>query len=102
VFSSYFPNLVNSLVLLAPTGLIREDGVARKKKLLSLVSLLPNSVLEMFLKRKLKRPLFPIKVSKDQNNINATVTEAKAEIESEKIPYVQYLVLTSDYSFLIP
>jgi hypothetical protein len=89
-------------VLLAPTGLIREDSVARQKKLLSLMNLLPNSVLEMFLKRKLQRPLFPTKVSKDQNSINAAVAEAKAEIENEKIPYVQYLVFTSDYSFLIP
>jgi len=88
-------------VLLALTGLIREDGVARNKKLLSLVSLLPNSVLEMFLKRKLQRPLFPTKVSKDQNSINTTVAEAKAEVENEKIPYVQYLVLTSNYSFII-
>jgi hypothetical protein len=80
-------------VLLAPTSLIREDGVARQKKLLSLVSLLPKSVLEMFLKKKLQRPLFPTKVSKDQDSINAAVAEAKAEVESETTPYVKYNTL---------
>ena len=70
-------------MLLAPTGLIRDDGVALQKELLSLVSLLPNRVLELFLKRKLQRPLFL-----KENSINVTVAKAEADVESQKVLYV--------------
>lgn len=54
-FTSYFPTIVSSLVLLAPGGLIREDKISFTNKLLYNTGLINETTLESIIKRKLKR-----------------------------------------------
>lgn len=77
-FTSYFPNLVDSLVLVTPTGLIRPSRTVAQRRLFAIVSLLPNMPLEVFFRWKLQKPLFP--------NENAKLLEVKPV--SVKYPHV--------------
>ena len=52
-FTSYLPNLVESLVLIAPAGLLRPSRIATSSKLLY-SGLLPPSIVEFFVRRRLK------------------------------------------------
>jgi hypothetical protein len=80
---------VNSLVLLAPIGIIREERVAVQSKIFSIVSLLPRRILESFFRRRLRRSLFPAAKTKP-NSIKALskVVAVGTEVESKTIPYV--------------
>lgn len=60
-FASSFPNLVDSLALVAPVGLVREERVAAGRRIFALIALLPISILERFIKKRLQTPLFPQK-----------------------------------------
>lgn len=53
-FSSYFPKMVDSLVLLAPAGLIRPEHFGFGSKLLYSSGIIPESLLLWFLKRRLQ------------------------------------------------
>ena len=52
-FTSYFPELVESLVLIAPGGLLRPSRISRSSKLLY-SNLLPGFVVSYFIRRRLK------------------------------------------------
>jgi len=88
-FASYFPKLVRSLVLVTPVGLVREERVANQRRIFSLVSLLPTSLLHIVIKRRLRRPLFP--GTKDPNStraIDKAIAVTETEVETERIQYV--------------
>ena len=52
-FTSYFPELVQSLVLIAPGGLLRQSRISRSSKLLY-GNLLPDFVVKYFVSRRLR------------------------------------------------
>ena len=52
-FTSYFPSLVSSLILIAPSGLVRKGHVSKLSKLLYASGILPESLVESIVKRRL-------------------------------------------------
>ena len=52
-FTSYFPSLVESLILIAPGGLLRHSRIATSSKLLY-SNLLPTRLVEYFVRRRLR------------------------------------------------
>ncbi|KAI9796964.1 MAG: hypothetical protein M1833_005910, partial [Piccolia ochrophora] len=66
-FTSYFPHLVSSLVLLAPSGLLRRKSLKVVNKLLS-YGLLPESILRWRISRQLNK----LKETSEEQN---TITE---------------------------
>jgi pimeloyl-ACP methyl ester carboxylesterase len=53
-FTSYFPNLVKSLVLLAPAGIIRPEHTSGRSRLLYSAGLVPERLLYWLIKKRLK------------------------------------------------
>ena len=62
-FTSHFPTLVSSLVLLAPAGLVRNHRIAFTNKLLYNTGLLSEDSIESIVKKKLQRGDPPTKAS---------------------------------------
>ena len=60
-FTSYFPTLVSSLVLLAPAGLIREERLTLAHKILYNTGLIRESTLEGIMGKRLRRGEPPVK-----------------------------------------
>ncbi|KAH9217342.1 Alpha/Beta hydrolase protein [Leptodontidium sp. 2 PMI_412] len=58
-FASVFPDMIRSLILLTPTGLIRAERTRSQRRLLAVISMLPEWIVERFVKRKLQTPMFP-------------------------------------------
>jgi hypothetical protein len=88
-------------VLIAPTGLIRPHRVAAQNRILWFIRLLPKGLMERYLKKRLRTPLFP-RENKDQIKIETgPEAMANAEIESAKSPYVS-LYPMSRYVILPP
>ncbi len=79
-FTSYFPSLVSSLVLLAPGGLVREDRVTLTNKFLYNTGLISEKTLEGIVKGRLQRGDPPMKAKKISSE--APVTE---ELPKEKL-----------------
>jgi len=63
-FTSHFPNLVSSLVLLAPAGLVRENRVTLMNNFLYNTGLINETTLEGIIKRRLQRGDPPTKLKK--------------------------------------
>lgn len=55
-FTSYFPEMVKSLVLMAPSGLIRPQHMSFKSKFLYSIGVFPESLLQWLVKRRMKEP----------------------------------------------
>ncbi len=79
-FTSYFPSLVSSLVLLAPAGLVREDRVTLTNKFLYNTGLINEKTLEGIVKTRLQRGDPPMKAKKISSE--APVAE---ELPKEKL-----------------
>jgi len=62
-FTSYFPSVVSSLVLLAPSGLVRADHISLTNKFLYNTGLINETTLEGIIKKKLTRGEPPMKVT---------------------------------------
>ena len=65
-FCSYFPSLVSSLVLIGPGGLVRKERVTFLNKFLFDTGLVPETLVEYIIKRRLQRgdpPIGPKKIS---------------------------------------
>lgn len=86
-FASYFPNLINSLTLIAPSGLIRPHNLGRANRLLYSQGVIPEALLHRAVKSRLKTPLFAKKTSEDANPIGAE-DAVKAEINLEPSDHV--------------
>ena len=71
-FTSHFPSLVSSLILLAPAGLIREYHFTTTSKMMYSSGWVPESLLEWLVKRRLRG-----------NPSNPTPTKSKATSEVE-------------------
>lgn len=96
-FASYFPQLLSSLVLLAPSGLIRDSQISFQSRLLYSGGLMPERLLKFFVGRRLRAgPLITPK-PKSQEKLTAgdALTEelpsagaAGAQILSREYPHV--------------
>ena len=89
-FASYFPQLLSSLVLLAPSGLIRDSQVSFKTRFLYSQGLVPERVLKYLAGRRLRAgPLItPEPKSHDRVSAGDVLTE---EIPSSNAAGIQIL-----------
>ncbi|KXG46681.1 Alpha/beta hydrolase fold-1 [Penicillium griseofulvum] len=53
-FASYFPHLLSSLVLLAPSGLLRDSHISFQSRLLYSKGLMPENILTSLVRRRLR------------------------------------------------
>ncbi|KAK0832012.1 hypothetical protein LTR03_015266, partial [Friedmanniomyces endolithicus] len=88
-FTSYFPKLVGSLVLIAPSGLIRAKHISLVSKLLY-GDLLPQWLVRYYVANRLKgRPPIPFARTRKSGNPEATVDPAdvaESEVPDSKHP----------------
>jgi len=56
-FANSFPHLVESLVLLAPAGLIRAESFGRSSRIIFKSGLVPDRILSYLTKQRLKKPI---------------------------------------------
>jgi pimeloyl-ACP methyl ester carboxylesterase len=80
-FTSHFPSLVSSLVTIAPSGLLRPHHIARSSRLIYSEGIVPDSVLNFFVRRRLRTPLYPTEPKADDEKPSATDSVA-AELPS--------------------
>jgi pimeloyl-ACP methyl ester carboxylesterase len=71
-FTSHFPELVSSLVTIAPAGLLRPHHIGRSSRLIYSEGVIPESVLNFFVRRRLKTPLYPTKPKPGQEKPGLT------------------------------
>ncbi|ETN38436.1 uncharacterized protein HMPREF1541_06471 [Cyphellophora europaea CBS 101466] len=81
-FSSYFPDMIENLVLLCPSGLIRARHISRTSRIIYSEGIIPEPLLLSLVKRRLKTPLYPPKPQKDGDKIGASAA-VKAEVPIE-------------------
>lgn len=60
-FTAYFPHLIQSLVLIAPSGLIRDHHISRTSRILYAKTTLFEPVLLRIVRSRLRKPLYPPK-----------------------------------------
>ena len=80
-FTSYFPDLVDSLILFAPAGLIRPHHISRTNRIIYQEGIIPEPLLLRIIKRRLRTPLSAPPVDKDKK-VDAT-NAVKAEVNIE-------------------
>lgn len=81
-FTSYFPDLVSSLILIAPSGLLRPYHTNVSSRLLYSTGLLPEFILEWLVQRRLRGDVAPVK-SEDQVAADEAVSEELPNQESK-------------------
>lgn len=96
-FASYFPHLLSSLTLLAPSGLLRDSQISRSTRILYAKDWFPESIISSLVKGRLKSgPLVkPKKKPKDETvGVNDALTEELAA-SSQQVLSRKYPDLTS-------
>ncbi|KIW42007.1 uncharacterized protein PV06_05597 [Exophiala oligosperma] len=58
-FTSYFGDLVDSLILFAPAGLLRPYHISRQSRIIYSEGIIPETLLQRLVKRRLRTPLAP-------------------------------------------
>lgn len=84
-FTSYFPDLVDSLILFAPAGLVRPYHISRTSDVLYSEGIIPESILQRLVKRRLRQPLAaPAKAEHAKaQKVDATeAVQAEASLEA--------------------
>ncbi|KAJ5579668.1 uncharacterized protein N7459_005653 [Penicillium hispanicum] len=95
-FASFFPQLLSSLVLLAPSGLIRESQISLQSRLLYSRGLMPENILGYLVGRRLQAgPLVHAKPIRHKLNATDALTEelpsqgaAQVQILSREYPHI--------------
>ncbi|CAG8010751.1 unnamed protein product [Penicillium olsonii] len=95
-FASYFPELLSSLVLLAPAGLIRDSQISFQSRLLYSKGLMPENILGYLVGRRLRAgPLTSPKPKNHKLDASDALTEelpsqsaAEVQILSRKYPHI--------------
>ena len=88
-FAAFFPQLLSSLVLLAPSGLIRESQISFQSRLLYSRGLMPDNIIKFLVRQRLRAgPLVRPKADKRKLNASAALTE---ELPSQGAAEVQTL-----------
>ena len=82
-FTSFFPNLIESLVLISPSGLIRARHFSKTSRFLYSQGVIPEPLLLRLVKKRLKTPLYPPKKQPAVPNVGAAAAvQAEAKVES--------------------
>ena len=87
-FTSYFPSLVSSLVLLAPAGLVRQNRITLMNKILYNTGLINETTLETIIMGRIRRgdpPMRP-KEPKEKPSIETAVGGEMPKERSEDVP----------------
>lgn len=110
-FANAFPNMVSSLVLLAPAGLIRAESFGRVTRFVFSSGFIPERILSVLTGRRLQKPIAPSKLARQQAAaVVAAATEAKdlnspfvgeekgsgLTLEDRVLDYVRWMVLNHD------
>jgi len=74
-FAATFPDMVETLILLAPSGLIRPENIGRASRLVFTSGLVPERLLAWMTKRRLRTPIDNA-VQKKRKPVPASVTAA--------------------------
>ena len=85
-FTSHFPALVNSLVLIAPSGIIRPHHFSRLNRVVYSEGLLPEPLLHSIVRQRLQTPLYPRKKEEQHPQESGVLAPVKAEINIEANP----------------
>ena len=82
-FTSYYPDLIESLVLISPSGLIRARHFSKTSQILYSQGVIPEPLLLRLVKKRLKTPLYPSKKQPTGPDVGAAAAvQAEAKIES--------------------
>lgn len=82
-FTSFFPGMVESLILIAPSGLIRARHFSKTNRILYSEGVIPEPLLLQMVKRRLKTPLYPSKKQPEAGKVGATAAvQAETKLES--------------------
>lgn len=96
-FASHFPELLSSLVLLAPAGLLRDSHISLQTRLLYSQNLIPESVLVSLASMRLRAgPLLPAKKKEDPKK-EEKAADANAALTQELSAASQKQVLSRAY-----
>ena len=79
---SHFPDMVESLVLIAPSGLIRVRHFSKTSRVIYSEGVIPEPVLLSLVRRRLKTPLYPPKKQADENLHATDAVKAEVNIEN--------------------
>lgn len=86
-FAGTFPNMVKSLVLLAPAGLIRAERFGRITKFVFSSGIIPERILHGLTSRRLQQPIASSrKVPKQPKPVVGGKAEAAAKVASAEVP----------------
>ncbi|KAI1385091.1 alpha/beta-hydrolase [Hypoxylon trugodes] len=98
-FAATFPNMVGSLILLAPAGLIRPENFGRMTRLVFTSGVIPERILHALTKRRLRQPIAssvskkvkkavadassntPLKIGQKGDYVDVALQEAKDPID---------------------
>ena len=83
-FTSHFPELVSSLVTIAPSGLLRPHHISPSSRLIYSEGIIPEFVLDFFVRRRLRTPLYPTKPKPEAEKpgITDSITAEMPNLES--------------------
>lgn len=87
-FASHFPYLVNSLVLIAPAGLIRPHHFSRMNRIIYSEGVIPEPILHRAVRKRLQKPLAPSARKETAPEKSDVVAPVKAEMNLEANPAV--------------
>lgn len=91
-FASYFPDLVDSLILFAPAGLIRPHHISKTNRIIYQEGVIPEPLLQRIIRNRLRTPL---SAPTDEKGKKVDATNAvKAEVNIE---YNSQAVLSKKY-----
>lgn len=79
-FTSYFKDMVESLILLAPAGLVRPSRLGFQRFLPKIFPYIPEGVLDRGLRRRLQKPMYP---RENKGKVDEVVTSEVTTNEPE-------------------
>ena len=85
-FTAHFPSLVNALVLIAPSGIIRPHHFSRLNRIVYSRGVLPEPILHNIVRRRLQTPLYPKKEEEQKPEENGVLAPVRGEINIEANP----------------
>ena len=83
-FTSYFPSLVTSLVLLAPAGLVRESHITLMSRILYNTGIISEPTLERLITQRVRRGEPPIRASPKEKPSVETALQGETPKETEE------------------
>lgn len=91
-FTSYFPHLVDTLILFAPAGLLRPQHITASNRLLYQQGIIPESLVQRIIRNRLRTPLSAPPEPKDSkmDATNAVQAEVSVEHNSQAVLSKKY------------